>query len=470
MSEPLIKTQCQQCDQPIEFPPEGMGMTVECPHCGQGTVLREDIATHSETISAADLSTAFGSSVPHPKVPMLYQLAMVLVTVFMVLLPIIYVAIVLATAWGVYWYAVHAKFLLTHFQGGLYVIIVEMLLYFGPIFGGSVAVFFMFKPLFARGLQRQEGVALNPALEPRLYQFIAGVNDLLAAPVPQKIELDCRMNASAGFRRGWLSFFGNDLVLTIGLPLVAGLSARQLAAVIAHEFGHFTQGNAMRLGYIINRIDGWFMRVVFERDSWDKTLEDWSNSVNDSRLTIILACAHLAVWLSRLILKLLMMCGHAASCFLSRQMEYHADSCAVNIAGSEVFESMVIRLRELDILNSLTYKELGQLWKKRHILPESVPDYTAHLEKRVAADFHEQSMNTLLNETAGLWATHPTAAQRIQKARQQETPGVFNLDAPASALFSDFIGMTKTITFMHYRENLELAVLPAMVKPLQELK
>ncbi len=53
------------------------------------------------------------------------------------------------------------------------------------------------------------------------------------------------VNASAGLRRGLLSLFSHDLVLTIGLPLVQGLSLREFTAVLAHEFGHFRQGGGM---------------------------------------------------------------------------------------------------------------------------------------------------------------------------------------------------------------------------------
>lgn len=60
--------------------------------------------------------------------------------------------------------------------------------------------------------------------------------------------------------------FGNDLVLTIGMPLVLGLSLRQFAGVLAHEFGHFSQGAGMRLTFIIRTISVWFTRVVYERD------------------------------------------------------------------------------------------------------------------------------------------------------------------------------------------------------------
>lgn len=467
--EHLIRTSCQQCDQSIEFPAEGIGIEIPCPHCGQATILLEEVnSTKSdETLSAGELKAALTGTIPRPRVSFFYQLALFLVAVFMVLLPVIYAGLVILAAYGVYWYALHAKVLLAGFTGGLYVFIFKLIIYIGPIFGGTVAVFFMLKPIFARLPRPPETMTLNPAIEPRLFQFVAHLSDLLSAPMPKKIVMDCELNASASFRRGWLSFFGNDLVLTIGLPLAAGLDTRQFAAIIAHEFGHFTQGTAMRLGYVISRVNRWFKRVVYERDSWDKTLDDWSNSSEDSRITIILACAHIAVWLSRQILKLLMLCGHAASCFLSRQMEFHADSCAINVSGSEKFESMLVRLREQDILHSLTYQALQQFWEKKHQLPDNIPDYLIRLEKEMPANFHDQARRTLLNDTSGLWATHPTASQRVQNCRQQAAPGIFQLELPSAALFSSFIGTARTVTFLHYSENLRLVITPEMLKPAQ---
>lgn len=386
----------------------------------------------------------------------------------MILLPLIYIGFAASMAYGVYWYAIHAKAFLGGFIGGIYFLLFKLVAYIGPIFGGVVAVFFMLKPLFAKPRKRPETLTLNPALEPKLFQFIAHLSDLLSAPMPKRIEMDCELNASARFRRGWVSFFGHDLVLTIGLPLAAGMDVRQLAAVVAHEFGHFTQGTAMRLGYVIGRIDRWFMRAVYERDSWDEILDEWSNSAEDSRITIVLACAHIAVWFSRQILKLLMLCGHAVSCFLSRQMEFHADSCAINVSGSEKFEAMLIRLREQTILHSLTYQTMQQSWEKKHQLPNNIPEYLIKFEKQMPASFHDQARNTLLNENAGLWATHPTAAERVKKCRQQEANGVFHLELPAAALFSDFIGTSRTVTFLHYSETLGLPISPEMLKPAQD--
>ena len=80
-----------------------------------------------------------------------------------------------------------------------------------------------------------------------------------------------------------------------------------------------------------------------------------------------------AVWCSRRILAVLLVIGHAVSCFLSRQMEYHADACASSVAGSAGTESMLLRFREQAVLHQVAMNGLSQIWKQRHKLPENLP-------------------------------------------------------------------------------------------------
>ena len=444
-------------------------MRVACPGCGSETVLQaQAVAAPSEEISAAELQSAMAGPVSRQRISIFYQIALLLVALFMVLLPVIYLAFACLAGYGVYWYAIHGLVLFSSFTGGGYVFILKTVLYLGPLIGGTVAVLFMFKPLLARSPKRAEPIELNPAQHPRLYQFIAQLSDLLPVSMPKRIYLDCDLNASAGLRPGWFSILGKDLELTVGLPLVGGLNTRQFAAVISHELGHCTQWLAMRLGYVIHRINRWFYRVVYERDTWDEALEDWSNSVEDSRLSLVVACVHLAVWLSRRVLLTLMLTGHAASCFLSRQMEYHADACALSVAGSAGLESLLVRLRELDLLQGLGYDGLRKFWQKRHQLPESLPDFLDQLERRLPPAFHEDARMTLLNEKAGWFATHPTAAQRIKQARKQSLEGIFALEKPARALFRDFPTTARLVSSLHYRRTLGLAVTNPMLKPVAD--
>jgi Zn-dependent protease with chaperone function len=467
-NEGFGKVSCEHCGQHIEFPLEAAGMKVACPTCAQETTLLAEIpiqAEEAEEITDEELQAALQGVVKPRRISIFYQAGLMLVAIFMILLPLAYLAFASFAAYCVYWYAVHGLVIFSKVSGGSHMTILKLIVYVGPIVGGAVAVFFMFKPLLAGRPEEAEPIELEPARHPRLYHLIARVSNLLQVSMPKRIFLDCSLNASAGFQRGWSSLLGNDLVMTLGLPLAAGMNARQFAAVIAHELGHCTQAFAMRLSYIIDSIDRWFMRVVYERDTWDQAVDEWAGSVEDWRMSLLVGCVRLSVWISRKVLTVFMLAGHVASCFLSRQMEYHADGCAMAVAGSAGLESLLIRLREQSVVESKAYKGLHNIWEKRHQLPASLPEYFREFEKHLPAGFHDKTHQTLLNETAGLFATHPTDCQRIQKARKQGQEGIFALEKPASALFNDFPATSQEVTDLHYRQTLNLAIVSSILKP-----
>jgi hypothetical protein len=217
-------------------------------------------ASSSSTLSWETVLAGFQGKLKWHGTSFFYQIGLLLVTALIVLLPLLYIAFIGATAWGVYWWGRNFVFLLGGDFHGVHLYLAKVLLYCTPLFAGIVVVFFMLKPLLARPAPGTQPLALNPANEPLLFAFISRICETIGAPFPKRIDVDCDLNASAGFRRGFRSFFGNDLVLTIGLPLVAAMSVTELAGIVAHEFGHFTQGLAMRLSYIIRRVNGWFAR------------------------------------------------------------------------------------------------------------------------------------------------------------------------------------------------------------------
>lgn len=462
---------CIHCGQHVEFPENGIGARIACPACGQETVLEplaEQREGEAETLSAGELQKALLADIKRPRISFLYQLGLLVVAGFMLILPIAYVALTLALAYGVYWYAVNAVSIVSVPGGGLYGTIIKVVLYLAPILGGGVAVLFMFKPVFARNPKRSVPLELDPAVHPRVYQLISHISDLLRVRMPARIEMVAEVGAYAGFQSGWRSFLGRDLVLGIGLPLVAGLDTRQLAGVIAHELGHCTQAMAMRWMHIIHSVNGWFGRVVYERDSWDEALQEWSDEADSLIVSGVVVCANAAVGGSRLLLKLLMFMGHAGMCFLSRQMEYHADLCSIRIAGSAAVESSLLRSRELNLLKWVAYERMAFFWEQKRKLPESLPQFLDLLESVAPPDFREQSTQTLLNERAGIFSTHPTPAQRIRHARLNAEAGVFVLDRPARILFSNFEEISRTVTARHYLRFMRLPVTPAMLRPVDE--
>lgn len=473
MNGEFAKCGCQHCGTHLEFPITGAGLTITCPHCNDPTMLAlpEDgvapasVPDGATKPSAVELVSAFGGPVPRTRVSFFYQLGLVLVSVFMVLLPLAYVAMVLAAGWGVYTYATQFTFLLDATTGGGRLYLLKVLLYVTPLFAGVVLLFFMVKPLFARRAPSAQPLALNPAVEPTLFAFIAKICDTVGAPMPKRIDLDCQLNAAAGFRRGALSFLGSDLVLTIGLPLVAGLNVRQFAGVLAHEFGHFTQGFGMRLSYVIRSVNHWFARVAYERDAWDVWLEELAEESPDWRLGIVIGCARLAVWTSRLLLKLLMWLGHAVSCFLLRQMEYDADSYEIKLAGSETFEGTARRLSVLNAALGHAYKQMGAAFQQKRVLPDNFPAFLKRLDSEMPPAVREKIEDTMGLAKTGLFDSHPSDGDRIRRARQAGEPGVFHLEYPATVLFSNFEIPARQVTLLHYADDLGIPFDAEMLSP-----
>jgi Zn-dependent protease with chaperone function len=383
-----------------------------------------------------------------------------------VLLPLLYVALIGVATWAIYYWATHFKFLVGSFPGGARLYMVKLVLYVSPLFAGAVLVFFMVKPLFARRAPRAQPLALSPSAEPLLFSFIAKVCETIGAPFPKRIDLDCQFNAAAGFRRGVLSLLSNDLVLTIGLPLVAALNLREFAGVLAHEFGHFTQGFGMRLNYLIRNINGWFARVIYQRDTWDLWLEGLAETP-EWWTAIIVGFARLAVWCSRALLKGLMLLGHAISCFMMRQMEYDADSYEIKLAGSETFEATTRRMHLFSKALEMAYKNMRVAWNLNRTLPESFPAYLLQTESTLPPTQRQQLEDTMGLAPTKWFETHPSKGDRIRRARQAAEAGVFHLDSPASALFTAFEIPAKQVTLLHYTDDLGINTMLARLVPLK---
>ena len=462
----FAKCACGHCGTHLEFPLESAGAVISCPHCGVSTALTLDAPPPpKDKIPVGDLLAAFEGSIRRPRVSVFYQLGLVLVAFMMALMPLIYIAMIAAAGWGTWWYAKTFTFLFHWHVYSARLYLAQVALYLAPVFTGGVLVLFMIKPLFARRAPHAQPLAMNPALEPTLYAFIARICDLIGAPMPRRIDLVCDLNAYVSFRRGAASFLGDDLVLTIGLPLVAGLNLAEFAGVVAHEIGHFTQSFGMRRGYLIGKINFWFLRLVYQRDALDLWLDECAEEGDSLMVVFVLNFARLGVWFSRLLLKLPMFLGLTASCFLVRQREYHADACAMQVAGSAALEAMLRRLAALSDVTGRAYKEMRATWNLSRRLPEDFPRFLVAQEARVSPAVRQRLQDSLgLNKTS-LFDMHPSDGDRIRAARLAAQPGIFHLGQPATLLFSRFDVVAKQVTHLHYSEDLGLMIDAGNLRP-----
>lgn len=394
------------------------------------------------------LAGSFSGTVERVPVHLGYRVGLVAVTLVILALPLVYAALIVAVGYGVYLHATLNTGLLGRGTGLHGWLLYLLLLYLGPIVVGMLLVLFMVKPLFAPPPRPPAPVALDPARFPTLFGFVGRLRETLGAPMPRAIHVDCAVNASAGPLRGFFSLLTGDLLLTIGMPLVAGMSARQLAGVLAHELGHFAQGSGMRLSYLVRSVNAWFARVVYQRDALDVWLARNSTEA-DGRIALILMAARFLIWLTRRLLWALMMAGHAVSSFMLRQMELDADRYEARLAGSEVFRDTALRLRVLTVAAQRSIETLAESWSDRRLV-EDLPSFVAAVAETLPPDGVEQGAGIL---TPSVFDTHPPDEARIASAERERAPGVFRLEAPARLLFDDYEALLREATRAFYERE-----------------
>ncbi len=411
---------------------------------------------------AALLLEGFQGRIDPPRFSLLYQINLLLVAAVMILLPLLYLVLIAALIGAVWWWAQAGLMLFAVRGGGIYGMILRLIGYVGPLLAGGIAVLFLFKPLFARRPPPVQALAINPGAEPVFFAYLSRICELVRARDPAAIELSGTVNASASLRRG---FFSRELTVTVGLPLAGALTLQELAGVLAHEFGHFTQGFGMRLNYLIGKINRWFARVVFERDAWDYFLDELAEGSESFVVGALIGMCRAAVGLSRLVLRGLMMFGHVISASALRQMEYGADEAGAQIAGSAAYEATLLRIQSLALAEHAVRQQISKHWETARRLPDDLPALVGKADAALPPSVREDIQTRAGFESTGWLDTHPSLADRLKRIRRLAAPGVFHLEWPASSLFQEFSVISRQVTLVHYRDEIGLPVLAENLVP-----
>lgn len=373
-----------------------------------------------------------------------YRLGLLIAGWTMVLLPVVYVMVVAFPAYFTYVHLVHNRAWL---GSGF----IASVLYVAAVPVCGIVVFFLIKPVFAEASRRQHAHRIDRREQRFLFAYIETLCRTLGAPAPAQIEVDVLINASAGLHLDMVTRTRKGAVLTIGLPLVAGMSLRELTGVLSHEFGHFRQGSGMRMNQRIHSIQTWFARAVYERDEWDERLVEWSE--DESWFALIAQLGRLGVWFSRQVLWVLLTLGNIISALFVRQMEHDADRYEVLIAGSDVFERTAMRLRVLSVASDATYTELAETFQEGR-LGDNLPKLIATKADSFTDEERKAIREAVLSQRTGWFDSHPSDSERNRRAREAAAAGIFRLDVPASVLFDDFDGLCRRVTLGFYRRQL----------------
>ena len=264
-----------------------------------------------------------------------------------------------------------------------------------------------------------EGHRITRADAPRLFKLIDEVRRRCGGPAPDVVLIDGELNAAIVQqpRLGLLGWHRDTLIL--GLPLLMGLDTRQLAGVIAHEFGHF-KGAHGKLG-------AWIYRT---RRSWVKL----ALTRERARVQAGIADAALQLFFGAFFPRF-----NARAFVLARQQEYEADRVAHEVAGAPACAGGLIALT----LQSRYLEEC--FWPRVHAGAAESPQPPAAPHAGMQAALR----SALCHPDAGAWLrdgmkrlpdpadTHPSMRDRLEFAQVKPAIPAGARESAAEALLGD---------------------------------
>lgn len=405
--------------------------------------------SHPDAILAA-----LDVQVPPCEVPPAYGFAMGALAVALVLIPLAYLALVAFLGWLLIWHVYQA---IVSFQYGPY-----FLFHIPMALLGGLLLVFLIKPVFMR--KRDDGdavIKLNPDKEPVLFAFVEKLCAATGSRPPTIIEIDCEANAGArlhskGITGALGGAMGGELVLRLGLPLVAAMPVKLFAGVLAHEFGHFNQRSGMMGSYLIRRLVGFFAKIVFHRDRLDEKLARLRGSPSrGSRFFYWVAVS--VVEAARGVLWLMLIAGEMLTCGVLRRMEYDADRVEAHISGTREFVRTNKLMLFLNIAARRARFDLADAWEQKRLADDLPRLIVAHAKQ--LAEHRDDILKILDKEKTGWFDTHPCHADRVANAEATGAEGLVQCDVASKHLFANFEATCKRATIAFYRsvvgENLE---------------
>lgn len=331
---------------------------------------------------------------------------------------------------------------------------------------GVLVLIFLLKFMFsAHKLDRSHLIEITRNQEPKLFKMIDELAQEVETSAPKKVYLSMDVNAGVFYDSSfWSMFFPIQKNLHIGLGLVNSVTKDELRAILAHEFGHFSQ-RTMKVGSYVYNVNQIIYNMLYENDNYQEGVNEWASASGYFYIFVLIAMKINAAiqW----ILKQLYDIVNKAYMSLSREMEFHADEIAANITGYPPLKDSLLRLNLTDQAYSVAINfynakiSLNQKPENVYRDQSFVMQYLAKEDNLMLKNNFPQVTQEDLNKfnksklvIKDQWASHPSTDERIK--RLEATNIIRNEvdEAPANELFSD-IEKTQKILTEHIFKNVK---------------
>lgn len=317
-------------------------------------------------------------------------------------------------------------------------------------------------------MNKEMHIEITEKEHPVLFRFIEQLCDELGAPLPNKVFVSPDVNAAVMPRTSLINLFiepKKDLL--IGLGLVNSVNLSEFKAVLAHEFGHFSQSaTASSYTYVANRIIG----DLVEGEDWLDRVVDWCKR-QDNALKLVGYTFGAPLWVGRKVLEQCYRLITLQRLAVSREREFHADLVAVSAAGSNAVVHCLLRTDFghqcfMQALNDLSTAIDHKLYSNDLYLHQDRAASVVRRKKKEPAygmppalkgphegkdvEVFDADEEAMTDEIPPMWRTHPSNSDREKNAKERFVPAVVDQRSPW-VLFDQPGDLKERMTYKFYR-------------------
>lgn len=323
---------------------------------------------------------------------------------------------------------------------------------------GALILIFLVKFLFkTHKNDRSYLIEISGKDQPQLFELIEDIVLQVGTSFPKRVYLSSEVNASVFYDSNfWSMFLPVKKNLMIGMGLVNSVNQAELKAILAHEFGHFSQ-RSMKVGSYVYQVNQVISNMLFNNDSFEQVAYKWATISGYFYFFVKIAIKIIQgiQWILRQFYGLV----NKQYLGLSREMEFHADEVAAQITGFEPLKTSLMRISFSDsvlesvfdfynqrISEKIRSKNIFRDHEKALFILAKTNGLTLSGSFPQVTEFDLTRYNKSKLVIKDQWASHPSTIDRISKLEQVGFK-VDNLsDASANLLFADLDQIQESLT------------------------
>lgn len=301
---------------------------------------------------------------------------------------------------------------------------------------------FVFKFLFKKNSKyTDDQFEITRETAPELFQLIKDTAEKVGTNFPDKIYIDGSNNAHVKSQRTLIgTLISNKLELIIGIGLINSVTALELKAIIAHEFGHFSQ-KSLRINTLAYQVNRAIWDMLYDNEAYDNWVTKWFDR------GIYAVFIYVATKYNNCVRSILAFFSKLVTLnflALSRQLESHADEISATVCGPTPLINYFLRIEYseqcLGVVARYYEKQAKQNLMGRNIYRDYFT-YMQNLSQRneipvenglplISKSMYSNytSSKLVLNNQ---WSSHPEIIQRISNLESKFESRPIENDFPA---------------------------------------